>query len=155
MGRVVHEDELHVYHVPQIADLSTPTVSEITSDGTDLTPFLAADGVAYNGTRNTASTELLTGKIVQRPGTRGYAPTLTGLRDDESDDFWDEFAYGQRGHLVVSPVGVPESGSKVHVFKGAAQEPSPENSSANTFQRAVVEFPAEDWDLDATVANGG
>lgn len=152
MSRVVHEDEVHVYHCLTIADMSAPTVAEITTDGTDLTPQIQADGVAYNPTTNTASSDMLTGKIAQRPGTRGFSPALTALRDDEIDDFWDEFTYGQNGYLVVSPFGVPEAGSQVYVFKGAAQEPMPQDSGANSFQTAMVSFPAEDWDLNATVA---
>lgn len=155
MGRVVFEDQMHVYHNSTgVTDLAAPTATEITTDATDITEQVTADGVAFNFNNNTASVDMLAeGKILQLPGTRGLSITLTAVRDDTTDDFWDEFTYGQTGDLIISPFGVPEAGDEVYVVRGAAQEPQPNPSGANTFQQATVEFPATDWDLKATVSS--
>lgn len=155
MGRKVFENEMHVYHADAVADISAPTETEI-GDATNLTPQITADGVNISVNSNTATQDMLAeGKVVAKPGTRGLTVTLTALRDDETDDFWDEFEYAQEGYLIISPFGAdPSSGDEVYVVKGAAQEPAPQQSGANTFQTARVEFPAEDWDMNATVASG-
>jgi len=154
MARQVFENQMKVYHnATGVTDLAAPTVAEITTDATDITDQITADGVQFNFNNNTASVDMLAeGKILQRPGTRGLSVTLTAVRDDTTDDFWDEFAYGQEGDLIISPFGVPVASDEVYVVRGAAQEPQPQASSANTFQQAQVEFPATDWNFKATVA---
>ena len=154
MARQVFENQMRVFHADEVADLSAPTETEI-GDATDLTPQVTSDGVQFNFNNNTASVDMIAeGKTEQRPGTRGLSVTLTAVRDDESDDFWDEFEYGEQGVLIISPFGEPSDGDTVYCVEGAAQEPQPQQSAANTFQQATVEFPAVDWDLKATVANG-
>ncbi len=154
MGRAVFEDNFKIYHnATGVTNIAAPTVAEITTDATDLTDQITANGVAINFNNNTASVDMLAeGKILQKPGTRGLSVTLTAVRDDTTDDFWDEFTYGQTGDLIISPFGVPVATDKVYVIRGAAQEPQPQASGANTFQQATVEFPATNWDLKAVVA---
>ena len=154
MARQVFEDQTHVYHVDTIADISAPTTTEITG-GTDLTPQITADGVNFNFQNNTASVDMLAeGKILQKPGTRGLSVTLTAVRDDDVDDFWDEFEYNVEGYLVIVPFGEAAADKGAYVIKGAPQEPQPQQSGANTFQQAQVEWPAVDWDLKAVIASG-
>lgn len=154
MSRQVHENQWKIYHnATGVASLSSPTVTEITTDATEITDQITADGVQFNFNNNVASIDMIAeGKIQQLPGTRGVSVTLTAVRDDTTDDFWDEFTYGQTGDLIVAPFGTPESGDEVYVIRGAAQEPQPQQSGANTFQQAQVEFPATDWDFKATVS---
>ena len=153
MARRVFENQMRVYHLPEVADLSAPTETEITA-GVDLTEQITADGIAIDFGNNTASIDLIAeGKIAQLPGTRSLQVNLTAVRDDDGDDFWDEFGYGEDGVLVISPFGEADTGAEVYVVKGAAQEPQPMASAANTFQQSMVEFPATDWDMKAEVAS--
>lgn len=154
MARQVHENQMKVYHNSTgVSDITAPTETEITTDATDITDQITADGVQFNWNNNTASVDMIAeGKIQQLPGTRGLSVTLTAVRDDTTDDFWDEFDYGQEGDIIVSPFGTPASGDEVYVIRGAAQEPQAQPSGANTFQQAQVEFPATDWDFKATVS---
>ena len=135
-------------------DLSEVTDTEW-GDGTDLTPQLTADGISFNFNNNTVSVDLLdAGKIAQRPGTRGVGATLQAVRDDTTDTFWDTFEYGDEGYLVVAPFGEPAADDELYVLQGACQEPQPQQSAANTYQQAVVEFLAEDWNFKATMTSG-
>jgi len=153
MARRVFENQMKVFwDNSDVEDLSAPTAQEI-NDATELTSQITADGVQFNFNNNTASVDMIAeGKIEQLPGTRGLTVTLTAVRDDEQDDFWDEFEYGVQGTLIIAPFGDPEEGDSVYVIKGAPHEPQPLQSAANTFQQAEVEFAAVDWDLQATVS---
>lgn len=155
MTREVYENNWQAFWVDAIADISAPTVTEI-DGGTDITPQLTADGVGFNFNNNTASVDMLAeGKIAQKPGTRGVSVTLTAVRDSETDDVWTTFDYGTEGYLVVLPFGSdtsPEAGDEAYVVSGAAQEPQPQQSAANTYQQAQIEIPADDWDFNAAVA---
>ena len=154
MARQVFEDQFHVYHVDTIANIAAPTTTEI-SGGTDLTEQVTADGVQFNFQNNTASVDMLAeGKILQKPGTRGLSVTLTAVRDDTQDDFWDTFEYNVEGYLVIVPFGASAADKDAYVVKGAPQEPQPQQSGANSFQQSQVEWPAVDWDLKAVIASG-
>lgn len=155
MARDVFENNFKVFWVDTISDISAPTVAEI-DGGTDLTSQITADGVGFNFNNNTASVDLIAAaKIAQKPGTRGVSVTLTAVRDSETDDVWTTFDYSTAGNLVVIPFGdsnSPASGEEAYVISGAAHEPQPQQSAANTYQQAQVEIPADGWDFKATVA---
>lgn len=155
MAREVFENNWKVYWVDTIADISAPTVTEV-SGGTELTPQITADGVGFNFNNNTASIDMIAeGKIAQKPGTRGVSVTLTAVRDSGTDDVWTTFDYGTEGNLVVLPFGTdtsPEAGDEAYVVSGSAHEPQPQQSAANTYQQAQIEIPGDDWDFNAVLA---
>lgn len=157
MSREVFENNFKVWWVDTIADISAPTTTEIDA-GTDLTSQVTADGIGFNFNNNTASVDLIdAGKIAQKPGTRGVSVTLTAVRDSETDDVWDTFDYGTEGYLVVIPFGddsSPAADEEAYVISGAAQEPQPQQSAANTYQQSQIEIPADDWDFKAAIASG-
>jgi hypothetical protein len=83
--------------------------------------------------------------------------TLTGLRDDSADTFWNLAVYGTDGFVVIRR-GILYSTSysatqKVEVYPASMFNPIPAPSAANTSQTFTVEFAVTgEIQLKATVA---
>jgi hypothetical protein len=153
MARLASEGNVKVYKVPTVADRSAPTAAEIAA-GTDLTPLLPTSGVEINWTQNNASLPMLDESFVASVvGTEQAEITLTGVRDDESDDFWDAFERGENFQLVVSRFGAAEATSQVEVYPAQSHRPVPLTPAENEFQQAQVTLAIYDTPvLDAVVA---
>ena len=157
MARQAFEGQYRVYVGAPFADVSAPTEAEI-GDATDVTEQLTADGVQWNWQNNTVSTDMLAEAMTaQTVGTRGLAVTLNATRDDDEDNFFDEFSHGDQIGVLVAPFAgdeTPSSGDGVYCLNGSSTDPQPQQSAANTHQQVQVEIPAEEFDIKATVANG-
>lgn len=148
----VYENNLRIYYVPDIDDMSAPTVDEITTDGTRLVQ-VPVDGIQFGGTQNNASTAMLDSqRISQSPGTEDRSLTINYRRLDADDDMFDLWERDLDGYLVVSPFGTPEEGDVVRVYKGSAHAPMPVDPSQDTHQKDQVTWPVDDWDEKAVVA---
>lgn len=149
----VYEGNLVLYYVPEIVDMSAPTVDEITTDGTKLVE-IPTDGIQFGGSQNNASTPMLdTGKISQSPGTEDRALQINFRLLDATDDMFDLWERNLAGYIVASPLGEPEADDTVRVYKGSAHAPMPVDPSQDSHQQMQVSWPAEDWDEKATVAS--
>jgi hypothetical protein len=154
MARLASEGNVKVYKVPTVSSKAAPTTSEITA-GTDLTPQLPTSGVEITWTQNNASLPMLDESFVASVvGTEQAEITLTGVRDDTSDDFWDAFERGENFYLVVSRFGDAGSGSAVEVYPCQSHRPVPLTPAENEFQQAQVTLAVYDTPvLDATVGS--
>jgi hypothetical protein len=154
MSRLTAEGNIKVYKVPTVSDKAAPTTSEITA-GTDLTPYLPTTGVDITWTQNNASLPMLDESfVVSAVGTESAEITLTGVRDDDSDDFFEAFARGENFYLVVSRFGAAASGSAVEVYPVQSHRPVPLAPAENEFQQAQVTLGVTDTPvLDAAVGS--
>lgn len=159
MGRLASEGNVKVYKVPTIASKAAPTVSELTA-GTELTQFLPTAGIDIQWNQNNASIAMIdesfTAEVV---GTESASITLTGLRDDTTDTFWDAFTRGENFFLVVARFGfsgvdgAPAASDKCEVYPVQSHRPVPMAPAENEFQQAMVTLGVtESPELDATVA---
>lgn len=156
MPRVVYEGKTNVYWLTTLADKNAPSESEI-SAGTDITDFVAKDGVAVNFTTNNVDSATIAEIFdAQLAGSFGSDLSLMMFRDDTTDTAWDLWVHGTDGFLVIDRFNdsgtLPLSGDKVEVYPAQMHTPVPENSAANTQVRftgplAVTSEPA----LKATV----
>lgn len=157
MARIVHEKYVRTYWVDTIADISAPTVAEITG-GTYLGTEQTADGLSESPTNNRASVEMLdTDKIPEYPGTHSLQITAKFTREDvEADDVaWELFDHDTAGYLVVARLrkdADPEAGDRVEVYQARSHEPQNLSTAANTFQQYEVPFALQDWNKKAVVA---
>ena len=158
MARLASEGNVKVWKVPTVSDTAAPTVAEITA-GTDLTPLVPTSGVDIQWTHNNASIAMLDESFVaEAVGTESATITLTGLRDDTDDDFFDAFSRGDNFYLVVFRFGVsgatdPEAGDKCEVYPSQSHRPSPMPPAENEFQQAMVTIAVTDTpSVDSAVA---
>lgn len=153
MARLTSEGNVKVHKVPTVSDKNAPTVTEIEA-GINLTPFLPTGGVDISWTQNNATLPMLDESfVVSAVGTEAAEITLTGVRDDTSDDFWDAFERGENFYLVVSRFGSADSGDVVEVYPVQSHRPVPLSPTENEFQQVQVKLGVtETPDLDATVA---
>ena len=144
MARYVHEGNTKVSFVPTIADLSAPTVAELTA-GTDLSTLLTKDGLSTPDSQNMVDSSTLADTFdAQRVGSWGGSISLTGFRDSESanDDLWDLAVYGTEGNIVVRR-GLPYSDAwaaaqNVEVYPIEFHEPVMNATAANEEARFTV-----------------
>lgn len=157
MSRRVYEGTMNVYFATDVADVSAPTVTEITA-AVDITCDLSKDGIAPNiSTNNVDIAALCETFDATIPGSFGADFQLTGFRDDTTEALWDLAIYGTAGFLIIEYFGepgvLPEAGDKVGVWPVTMNQKSPANSAANTAQMFTVPFNVTAQpDLDAVVA---
>ena len=153
MGRpLVYEGNYVLYYCPELADMSEPTVAEITTDGTRLVE-IPTDGISFGGSQNNASTPMLDSeRISQSPGTEDRNLTINFRRLDADDTMFDLWTRGLQGYIVISHNGVPEATDEVLVYQGEAHAPMPQDPSQDSHQQFQVTWAVSDWDEDAVVA---
>lgn len=155
MARRVYEGTYDVYFATTVADISAPTVAEITA-ATDITDFLTRTGFSPNLTNNNVDSKTLRSTFDGMiPGTYGGAPSIEGFRDDTADTLWDLVVYNTPGYLIAVPFGggaLPAATDACMVWQGAWSQKLPGTPGENTQQTFTADFPAIDLDLDATVA---
>lgn len=142
MSRYVHEGNTKVAFVTTIAAKAAPTVAELGA-GTELSSLLTKDGLQVPDTQNMVDSSTLSDTFdAQRVGSWGGSLSLTGFRDDTSDDFWDLAVYGTEGYIVVRR-GVAydtawTAAQKVEVYPVELHEPVPNATAANEEARFTV-----------------
>ena len=156
MGRpLTWQDDLDLYVVPEIADMHSPTASEI-NDGHRLKEVMA-NGFEPNPTQNTVSAELLReGKTATTIGSEQYEPQITVRLLDEDNEDLDSLARGEMVYLVAVPAGGGkdvEAGTRCDVWRVRSQGPAMTNSSADAYVTRMIGLPAEDWAIDVEVAD--
>lgn len=159
MADMLADGNIKVTYVPEIDDISAPTVDELSS-GTDLECLITGDGFAPTVNEEVVSIPKLCETInAEAPGRATHQIVLTMVRQtDEADDVaWTTLLRNTAGYLVVR-YGIPHDteyaeGDQVQVFPGTAGERRPQAPEAN----GAIQFQSQ-WyvsaqpDLDAEVA---
>lgn len=144
MARFVYEQKTNVYWLTSISTTSTPRVNELTA-GTNLTNFVAKDGVEVNiNTNNVDSATIAQIFDAQATGSWGADLKLTMFRDTSTDTAWNTCVYGTAGYVVIDRFSTsgstPSNGAKVEVWPAQMHQPSPLNSAANEVVKFVEVF---------------
>lgn len=154
----VYENNYRVHWCPAVADITAPTVAEITAGdylGRLITKDGAALGISQNRVEVASIDELFD---AERMGSWGARPVLSLYRDDITEtDGWDLVSNGAIGFLVISPFqatpGTEAAGDPAYVFPAEMGVPMPQDSGANSPQTFKVEFAVtSEPEMDATVA---
>lgn len=160
-----HEETINFLAIPLtgITDADAPTVAEINA-GTLIVTHMTADGWQPNWTKNTVSTDMMDGFVVQSVGTEGFAATLQFARqdDDGTDTTRDTLARRERFYLVVVPFagvdadGVPNdvvATDVVDIYDVESHGVQDVSSGANTDQQYQVQLAGKSRPyLDVAVA---
>lgn len=159
-----HEETIGFFAVPieGITNTAAPTAAEINA-GTLIVTHMTADGWQPNWTKNTVSTDMMDGFIVQSVGTQGFAATLQFARqnDDGTDTTRDTLARRERFYLVVVPFLALDSagayndvatGDTVDIYDVESHGVQDVASGANTDQQYQVQLAGKSRpDLDVAV----
>jgi len=172
MARYGTTGNISVRYVPTIADISAPTVAEITA-GVNLSHHMTRDGLKTPFTGNTIDASDAGSQFNSTaPGTYGGdALEYTGHRDSKAatDLAWTTLEFGVTGFLVVAragfaqgadtglgtPDGAPTVGDRCEVYPISVISRAPADTADNqtsqfTAQAAITGEPAQ----DAVVAAG-
>lgn len=143
MSKIVYEGNVKVYWCTTIADIDEPSPTEVGA-GTNLTPFIAKDGVAVPSTQNMVDVAGINDSFnAEIVGSWGGGPlTLTMFRDDTSETgAYDLMVYGTNGYLVISRFGDgATNGDKVEVWPAEMHEPTLLNSAKDEVQKFTASF---------------
>jgi hypothetical protein len=142
MSRYVYEAYTRVWWAESISDPEAPTVGEL-SAATDITNYLTKDGLSTPQNQNMVDSATIAETFdAQLAGSWGGALELTCFRDNDEDDAWDLFVYGETGYLVVRRgIAVSEdveTSQKVEVYPAQMHQPIMQPSAANEQQRFAV-----------------
>jgi hypothetical protein len=157
MGQYAFDTLTRVDWVVTLSSTTAPTAAQLNA-GTNLSTLVTKDGVNVSLSNNKVSTATIaTITDTEVPGSTGASVTLTGLRDDSADTFWNLAVYNTAGFVVIRR-GILYSTSysaaqKVEVYPAKMFNPIPAPSAANTSQTFTVEFAVTgEIQLKATVA---
>lgn len=142
MSRYVHEGNTRVDFVPTIASKAAPTVAELGA-GTALSTLLTKDGLQVPDTQNMVDSSTLSDTFdAQVVGSWGGGVSLTGFRDNVSDDLWDLAVYGDEGYIVVRRGSAYDTAwaaaDVVEVYPIQFHEPVPNATASNEEARFTV-----------------
>lgn len=155
MPKLTAEGNVKVWKVPSVADKTAPTLAEIQA-GTNLSPFTPTTGVAITWTQNNATLDMIDESFqISAVGTEGAEISLTGVRDDDNDAFFEAFERGENFHLIVSRFGAIESGSVVEVYPSQSHRPVPDAPAVNEFQTSTVSIAVPETPVLTAVVDGG
>jgi hypothetical protein len=144
-----HEETIAFLAIPLngIDDPEEPEVAEINA-GTLLVTHMTADGWQPNETKNTVSTDMMDGFIVQSVGTEGFQATLQFARqDDDGDTTRATLARREQFWLCKIPFAgldedgdynEAEAGDIVDLYHVESHGPQDVASGANTDQQYQV-----------------
>lgn len=152
MTALAHDGNVAWYWAPAVADISAPTVAEITA-ATRIPLITNYDTPSSESEVDNADIDTLYDTAVV--GTAKAGPiTLTIKRDDTDEtDTWDLFTFRAVGWLIKSMAGAPAAADKVEVYPVQVGQRRPEGYARNTTQKFAVSFYVTDSpDLDAVVA---
>lgn len=141
MSRVIPNEQSYLAFLPAVADISAPTVAEI-SAGTDLTSFLISLNASTQG--NTVPTpDISTLFETSIPGTVQASLTADFYRDDTADTAWTTLPRATTGFFVVQRYGAtpgvdPGSGDEVEVWPVSVVSRTMSNMANNTAMTFTV-----------------
>jgi hypothetical protein len=157
MTRVIPNELTKVHFAPAVADISSPTTTEI-NDGTDLTGFLVNLEAATSG-QTVATPDFNSLFETNIPGTAAGQLTAEMYRDTDADDAWDVLPRDTSGYMVVARFGwsgsnnSPATGDPCEVWPIRVTTRSAMALTNNEVQRFSVEAAIpEEPDEDAAVA---
>lgn len=155
MPRLIADGEIKVQWVPTIADVTAPTVTEITA-GTEITGFIRSLETPLEGNApDSSDVSSAFNKTVA--GTYGGSVNAEMYRDDTSDDAYDLFPRNTTGYIVLRRFGGSDvafaDGDDVEVWNLRVITRSPSNIDRETVQMFNCQFATLDEpELGATVA---
>ena len=157
MARWANDGMLRVHVVSSIANIAAPTVAEINA-GTNISNFITKDGLTVPANQNNVPNASLAETFdSELPGSFGGTLTMTGIRDNATDTFWDLVVYNTATHLVVRrgvATGTAFAASqKVEVYPITWHEPIPLQTASNEQGRFTAAAPVRSQpNLKAVVA---
>jgi hypothetical protein len=142
MARIVFEGNYKVFWVETIADISAPTVAEMTA-GTDITEYVPKDGLRYGpGFNKVDASNISSGFDPEYQGSWRMDAGLTLQWDDTNNTALDLFTtHGTLGHVVALPQATdssPAASDKAFVLPSDASIGVPNNTAANALQTGEV-----------------
>jgi hypothetical protein len=161
MADLLANGMVKVTYVPSIANISAPTVAELTGgSAVDLQCLITADGLNITGeTASVDNTALCSENDTQDAGSVSYQLELTCKRKDSTveDVAWNTLTYKTAGYLVVrrdKPQADPYVATDdVEVYSIRCGEPIMQPPERNTPQTFVVTlFNHSSVDTRAVVA---
>lgn len=161
MARYPNDGMIRVQYCPAIANIAAPTVAEVQTAGTNLTPNMTKDGLTVPSDQNMVDDGSLAEYFdAQDVGTFGGQISLTIKRDNASggtDAEWNLISYRLAGFVVVRR-GIASAtafavSQKVEVYPIRWHEPTMAQTASNeqarfTAAAAVTSQP----NLKATMA---
>lgn len=152
MTAIAHDGNVKWYWAPAVADISAPSVAEITA--AVLIPNITNyDTPSSESEVDVSDIDDLYDTSVVGTGKAGPI-TLTIKRDDTTEtQGWDLFTFRDTGFLIKSPFGPAAAAAKVEVYPAQVGQRRPEGYGRNTAQKFMVSFYVTDSpDLDAAVS---
>lgn len=156
MARVIPNEQSYLAFLPAVADVSAPTVAEITA-GTDLTSFLISLNASTQG--NTVPTPNISTLFeTSIPGTVQASLTADFYRDDEAagDTAWTTLPRATSGFFVVQRFGAtpgvdPAAADVVEVWPVRVVSRTMSNMANNTAMTFTVTCSVPDVPDEAAV----
>lgn len=159
MGDIIVDGTVKVAFVPTIADISAPTVAELTA-GDDIDTFITADGlIGFEPETAEVDTTFLSSTFdTKRPGRASFSGTMLRIKKQTgTDTTFDTLVRGTEGNIVIrrytDASAAWASTNKVSVYPiqcGETKELAPE---ANTTARyEVPTMVTDEPELRAVVA---
>jgi hypothetical protein len=133
--------------VPTIADISAPTVAELTA-GIDLEDHLVPDGLSTPSDTaeidNSKLSSTFNTAVVGRRNFNGLSVTYVRGSDSGAQEVEDALVYQAAGYLVVRRDVVASTAwaaaQTVEVYPAQAKQPAPADPAENTLQTVQVGF---------------
>jgi hypothetical protein len=157
MARYANDGMIRVDYVPTISNKAAPTTAELNA-GTALSNFITKDGVnTPSNQNNVANASIAETFDAEVPGSFGGPVTLTGIRDNATDTFWNLVVYNLAGYIVVrrgiAVATAWTAAQKVEVYPTQFHEPLPVPTASNEQSRFTVTCAVTSQpNLKATVA---
>jgi hypothetical protein len=143
MARYSIEGLGRLYHVPTIASVASPTVTELNA-GTDLTSFTPRDGFVPNLNQNFVDVSAINDRFdLTQIGSEGGNFTLTFYRDNATDTAWNLYvATNVVGFLAwregITATTAWTTAQKLMVWPYSAHLPIPAGTAANEGRKFTV-----------------
>lgn len=153
MAENIYDGNLYVYFLPAVADISAPTVAEITA-GDLLSDQMKVEDLDIPWSENEYDNSKATSAFqATGVGTYGAGPITITLDDNDDKVLFDSFARGDTGFLLVSRHGAAVATSRVEVYPVECHGSKPMNGTTNDKVKFTSRFAVTtDPDLEATVA---
>ncbi len=156
MVRVISDGEVRMTFAPTVANINAPTVAEVETAGTDITPFLSSLDTPLDG-EAVDSSDLSSAFNKNVAGTFGGGMTGVFYRDDTTDTAWTTFPRNTTGYVTVRRFGgsavAMVATDSVEVWPVRVITRSPATMDRNNVQMFTVDFATtEEPALAATVA---
>lgn len=143
-GEYAYDTLIKVSWVLTIANTSAPTAAELNA-GTDLSTFVAKDGINVTPSNNKVSTATITSlDDTETVGSRSWAASLHCFRRNTTDTAWNLWVYGTVGNLAIRRGTLYSTtwaaAQKAEIYPSTMFDPAPDPSAGNTAVMFVGEF---------------